>query len=240
MEQRSLLVPLVISCRAGRGETGVRMAGFAPPIKRPTDAGRSPSGPPWAAFAPTWGLAAQEAPRVARKAAAGARALPNVSRPSDPEEREAEEVAARVLEPTAAEGTQAPSVAETPTIHRRCSACDAEEREEEDHAPSAGSGAAIQRKGDGAPVATPAVEAAIGAMNVGGEALRPDDGASSRRGSVTSCRACGCTRTARRSRRPARFTRTPSRSGATWPSRRDTTGPAPRPGGSCWRTSSCT
>src|SRR4051812_42019172 len=87
-----------------------------------------------------------------------------VSNPHDPDEREADALAARILAPPRAGFGRVTSAAVDPSaIQRRCARC-----EDEDQARSEG---AIQRRGHGDPAVTSAVAAAVGALGQGGEPL---------------------------------------------------------------------
>lgn len=87
-----------------------------------------------------------------------------VSNPHDPDERQAEALAERILASPPAGAGRVPGAAVDPgAIQRRCARCEDEDPERSEPA--------IQRRGHGDPAVTPAVAAAVSALGQGGEPL---------------------------------------------------------------------
>ncbi|HLK88369.1 MAG TPA: DUF4157 domain-containing protein, partial [Polyangia bacterium] len=176
------------------------MAGFAPPTRKPggkpgdrdpfraRGPGRQGNGPwaehaapPWAPFLRTFDLGPGVWP-VSRSASARANRaetkLPgpselglSVSTPSDPAEREADAVAARILEPARAPAAAVSGAPAAPgQIQRQCDACQ-DEAQNAEQAPEE----KVQRHATGAPPVAPGVAAAAGAVSGGGEPLPSDE-----------------------------------------------------------------
>lgn len=161
--------PLVKKPEAPRSAgTAFRSApGFHPVgVRQEADKGPWGGPPPWASFAPrNW---RETGPVVQRRAVTTGSGLGGlaVSVPSDPAEREAEAIAARVLAPAApvAEPVR-PAAGGGARVDRKCASC-----EEEENGAGKAEGDKIHRRGEGVPE-PPAIEAAAGTIGAGGEPL---------------------------------------------------------------------